>query len=161
MQAQDGNVSGNVHIDDDNLYVDFAGEVTLADEDSHIDANVVVDRFRPLTLGAHGKLAENTLRFKANASFVGNRLDNATGLISVEDFAMTEPSGNGITLNHLELTADNDTNEQSLTLSSDYLSGTVEGSYDFVTLVPWIKRLLSSSMPSLPQPSSSSSISSM
>ena len=138
---------GTLSMNDPNGRVTLDGKATLDGANSNYDVNVSADGLNLARMGLIGKYPDRRMSATATASFWGNTLDNVTGHVQVDDFAFVNSQGKGLTFSSLQLNADNNGYDKILSIDSDHLSGFVSGQYDFKTLVPTVKHMLSSAFP--------------
>ena len=149
VALEENSIDGHVRVDDPNCSVVFDGYVLRAGEKSIIDANLAASGVNLAALNLYDKNADKNLSFEANVSFSGDKPDNANGAILVKDFAFVNLEGDGLRIESLQLDAKNDSVPQRITLASDFINGTIEGTYDFVHVVPTIQNILAHALPAL------------
>ena len=151
VELAENSVDGHMRIDDPNCSLQIDGYALRAAAESIIDANITASNVNLATLNLYQKNADKNLSFEANVSFTGNKPDNANGAILVKDFAFVNAEGEGLRLESLQIDAKNDSVPQRITLASDFFNGTIEGSYDFVHVVPTLQNIVAQALPALVQ----------
>lgn len=146
--VRDNTLDGMIDVNDANCQATINGLVKKAGKQSEVDAGVDV---RHIDLSAlHLMKGDKTnLSFTASASFYGDKLDNATGDVEVKKLALVDDADKGLHVDSFLLEANNESEPQNITVTSDFLNGKLVGSYDFVSLVPVMRNILSKSLPSL------------
>ena len=130
--------------------VELNGDAVLDGKNTKIDIDLMADhlslsKFKSLSPG----LPDNTLSLKMNASFKGDDINNATGVLDISDLTINKPNGSAIRFNHIELMAQSDTKPKLITVESDFVNGQIEGQYDFKTIVPSVKGMLAQAFPDM------------
>ncbi len=148
VTATANSCQGNFSINDPNGKLNIDGKALLAGVNTKVDATFAAEH---LNLARMNLMSgpENVFSLRGRASFVGNSLDNAVGNVDVSDISYITPRGKVYHLNNLNITADNSGHPQLINVNSDFLHGTIEGQFDFATLVPSVKGMLSSAFPDL------------
>ena len=139
--------TGMLSMNDPNGRISVDGKALLDGPNSNYDVNITTDGLNLAKLGIYDKYPNHRLAATATASFWGNSLDNISGHVEVNDFSLTDAQGEGLTFNSLQLNADNNGYDKVISIESDHLSGFVSGQYDFKTIVPTIKHMLSNAFP--------------
>ena len=147
VDKQGNNFTGSLAMNDPNGRINVDGKAVLDGADSNYDFNLNADGVNLARLGITGKYPDRTLHATASASFWGNTLDNASGHIQINDFAFTDNRNKGLTFNTLQVDADNNGSDKVISIESDHISGFVSGQYDFKTLLPTVKHMLSNAFP--------------
>lgn len=137
---------GSLSIDDPNGKLNATGNVIIAGKNSRVNLDLLADHFN-LSKMKLIRNNDNIVSLKMKASFAGNKFDNATGSLDVSDVTYELPSGKTYNLKGLNLVANNAGTPQKITLSSDFVQGTLEGKFDFATLIPSVKGILASVFP--------------
>lgn len=148
VRATANSYEGSFSIDDPNGKLNLNGKAILAGRNTSIDA-VVTARQVNLQRMRLVPGRDNVFSFDGRASFVGNSLDNATGGLSISNISYRAANGKTYHLNNLDLMANNSARPQVVELNSDFMHGSVEGQFDFATLLPSIKGMLSKALPGL------------
>ena len=147
VDKQGNDFTGMLSMNDANGRITVDGKAVLSGENSNYDVNVKTDGLNLARLGLTDKYPGHRLEAAATASFWGNSLDNVSGHLEVNDFAFVDNEGKGLRFNHLQVNADNSDGDKVISLESDHLDGFLSGEYDFKTLVPTVKHLLSGAFP--------------
>ena len=157
-----GNRYHNITADIDKMGNDIKGEMAMNDPAGRVnidgyafingphstyDLNIVTRDLNLAHMGLTNKYPDHRLSTSVAASFWGNSLDNATGYVQFDDVDFTDRNGKGLRIKSLQLSADDNDGEKLLSVTSDHLNGYIEGDYDFKTIVPTVKRVLSRTFP--------------
>lgn len=140
--------SGAVSISDENINLAINGVSSFRGKDSRTDIVVKASDINLAKLNLYEKYPLHDLSFGIDASFTGDRIDNSTGHLSLNNIEFKDNSNNGIGINHITIDADNSSELQQITLNSDLINGNIKGEYDFKCLVPAVKSILSHVFPS-------------
>ena len=147
VDKQGKDFTGSLAMNDPNGRVTLEGKAVLDGTKSNYDVNIKANDLNLARLGITDKYPDRRLSATATASFWGNSLDNASGHIQVNDFAYTDNHKKGLTFNSLQLNADNNGDDKVINIESDHINGFVSGQYDFKTIVPTVKHMLSNAFP--------------
>ncbi|MGN0214532.1 MAG: translocation/assembly module TamB domain-containing protein [Muribaculaceae bacterium] len=142
-------LDGSVTIYDDNLQAMINGVIKKAGDQSEVDLGFDMIHADLAALNLMKGNDRSNLSFNASANFFGNKLDNATGEVLIKDFALVDNSDVGLHIESFLVEANNESDPQNITLTSDFLNGKIVGSFDFVSLVPTLQNILAQSLPSL------------
>lgn len=147
VDKQGNDFTGSLAMNDANGRIAVDGKALLNGANSNYDVNISADNLNLARLGLVDKYPDHRLTATATASFWGNSLDNASGHIQVDDFAFTDSRDRGLKFNSLQLNADNNGYDKVISIESDHIDGFVSGQYDFKTIVPTVKHMLSNAFP--------------
>ena len=147
VDKQGNDFTGSLAMNDPNGRISIDGKALLDGPNSNYDVNISTEGLNLARLGIYDKYPNHRLAASATASFWGNSLDNASGHIEINDFSLADGQGQGLSFNSLQLNADNNGYDKVISIESDHLSGFVSGQYDFKTIVPTIKHMLSNAFP--------------
>lgn len=152
----------NIVADFNNSLQDFAGSLAVNDPavqlylegDAHLDGPTTAINAQLSTtglnlsrLGLIKNVPDGKLSLTMDANLIGNSADNITGMVAIYDVLYHDVSGKNLSLDHVVVNADNSASPQFITLDSDFLRGSVKGSYNFATLVPTVKGMLATAFP--------------
>ena len=147
VDKQGQRFTGTLALNDPNGHVQLDGTAQLDGANSSFDFNIATRGVNLAGLGVTGKYPHHRLSANATASFWGNSLDNISGHLAVHDFSMVDANGKGLNFDHLEINADNDGIDKIVDINSDHIDGFISGQYDFNTIVPTVKHMLSRAFP--------------
>jgi len=148
VDKQGNEFTGTLAMDDPtNGKVNVDGNARLDGENSSYDVNLNADGLDLARLGVTNKYPDRRLTASANASLWGNSLANATGHVNLSNIDFTNKEGKGIKLGNVQVDADNSDGSKVINLISDHINGYVEGDFDYRTLLPTAKHLLSNAFP--------------
>lgn len=147
VDKQGNDFMGSLAMNDPNGRLGLEGRAVIDGANSNYDLNITTDGLNLARLGITGDYPDHRLSTTATASFWGNSFDNASGHIELNDFSFTDGHGKGLRFNSMQLSADNNGYDKVIDIESDHISGFVTGQYDFKTIVPTVKHMLSSAFP--------------
>ena len=129
-------------------YQPKSGDVT-----AHVKAPVV--RLHPSGLGltAERDDAFFSANVEADVNIQGVKGENRgmSGFVRIDDFTMRTTSDSTLChIGHLELTTENEGDEQRITLNSDVATGELTGQLDLASLPHSLRRYVASKLPTLP-----------
>ena len=142
-------IAGVVDIDDAAGRVSVDGTVNLAGSESTAEVQVNAQNVDLARLGLAGKLPEGKLSGNVSTMLSGNNLDNVAGQVLLNDVDYETTDGRKFHLDELAVATDNSGGTQSIDINSDYINGSISGNYNFKTLVPTVKHILSHAFPKL------------
>ncbi len=147
IDKKGNDVKGELAMNDPAGRVNVDGYAFFNGPQSTYDLNIVTHDLSLARMGLTDKFPDHRLSTSVSASFWGNSLDNATGYVQLDDVNFTDKEGKGLRIKSLQLSADDNDGDKLLSITSDHLNGYIEGQYNFKTIVPTVKRILSSAFP--------------
>ena len=144
---QGNDYNGTLAMNDPNGRVNIDGRAVLAGENSTYEMNITTRGLNLAQLGIVNQYSDHKLDMNAAAAFWGNTLDNAKGLVELENVSFADAKGKGLHINNFSLSSDNDGEEKVIDINTDHIKGSIRGQYDFKTIVPTVKHMLSSAFP--------------
>ena len=142
----------SLSVGDDNLEAIVAAAYRKDHDINTLCGNVHVSHYDPAATGLLTKYAGYTLSGDADWTIAGSSLDDAESHLEIKRLYLVNNSGDGITMEHLDMALQRDAIDQaeaSLSLKSDFLSGTLDGHLVPSTLVKQMKALIATAMPDL------------
>lgn len=156
----DGRVSGN-HIqghfamNNPNGDIDFSGTVDnllsmLNNERKPlvVDTDLTVKHLNLQRLKLTDALGNRTFSFTTHVKGSGSTLEDLCGLLRLDDFSMTG-DGDNYALKSLVVKATNNLLHRQIDVQSDFGQATIDGQFQYQTLVQSFKQVLSRYLPSL------------
>lgn len=140
-------INGTLAVNDPAVQLKLDGNAHIAGPASTINAGLTTNGLNLSRLGFIKNVPDGALSMSMDANISGNSLDNITGSVDVFDIKYNDASGKDLHLDHIIVNADNSSTPQRITLDSDFIKGSVNGSYNFATLVPAVKGMLSTAFP--------------
>ena len=146
---QDNAFDGALSMNDPNGVIDLKGifKTTLKEPVVNIQADV-----KNLDLAAM-KITEQwrgkKISAKIDADFGGSSLNNANGMLNVEDF-MVESKEENYQLKNLHIEAGNRDGERLTKLVSDFAEVSIRGDYDYKTLLQSLTNHVANKLPTMP-----------
>ena len=147
LDKKGNDIKGQLSMNDPDGRVNIDGYAFFNGPNSTYDLNIVTKDLNLARLGLTDKYPDHRLTTSVTASFWGNSMDNATGYVQLDDVDFTDHSGKGLRIKSLQLSADDNDGEKLLSITSDHVNGYIEGEYDFKTVVPAVKHVLSRAFP--------------
>lgn len=147
VEAHENEIKGRIDCNDPNANLTIDGIAQLAGDESTFDFNLNARNINPEVLRLSQDLAGKRFTGNMTVSLTGNRFDNATGQVALSDFTMTGKDDKQFNLKNLIITADNANQPQIINIDSDYGHGSISGQYNFESLVPSLKSILSKAFP--------------
>ena len=147
IDKKGNDIKGEMAMNDPAGRVNIDGYAFFNGPNSTYDLNIVTHDLNLAHMGLTDKYPDHRLSTSVTASFWGNSLDNATGYVQLDNVDFTDRNGKGLRIKSLQLSADDNDGEKLLSISSDHLNGYIEGQYDFETIAPTVKHVLSRAFP--------------
>ena len=148
VTARNQTYDGKISINDPLGKVVLEGGATLAGEQSQIDFVADVSQLMLRRLQPTAKSPIDAVSLRAQGSITGNRLDNVNGAVGLSDITLTK-GDQSLRIDYVNIMADNAATPQRIHIDSPSLQADVQGSYDYTTLVPSVKTMLSQTFPKL------------
>lgn len=148
VEVNDNDYSGKLVLNDRSGRVELVGSAQMSGGHKNIDFSAEASQLQINRLGLIGKLPFDAVSFRAAGSLSGIKIEQASGYLDVDDVSLVKGEQT-LNVDHISIQADNSSSSQVIQLNSPFLSGTVTGSFDFVTLVPSVKTMLSETFPKL------------
>ena len=147
VEKQGNDFTGALTMNDPNGHVAIDGKAVLSGTNTTCDIHIDSRGVDLAALGLVDKYPHHRMSATATASFWGNSIDNISGHLEVSDFTFADNKGEGLRFDHLQLNADNNGVDKVINIESDHINGYVSGQYDFKTMLPTVKHMLSSAFP--------------
>ncbi len=126
---QEGIFTGNLDLNDPNAIIDFDGTVSLNLEEPVYNFSMLVDTINLQELNLFDDALN--LHVKMDMNFSGKQINDFEGRVNLSDLAITNNEKTYAT-DSLEIEAKNiDINNRKLSINSSFLTGELEGDYDF------------------------------
>lgn len=142
------NYNGTLAINDPNGKVNLDGKVTLDGASSSYNFNLVANNVNLAKMNLTSKYPANALNVKMTGNVTGNDLNNLAGNVSVDNVSFINSStGKGFHADNLQVDVKRAGYPQHIELNTDFLHGSVTGSFDFNTIVPAVKNIAAKCFP--------------
>ena len=148
VNVDHNNYSGEIAINDPNGIVNLNGDVTLDGPNSSYAFDLKAKGVNFARLNLTNKYPANALNVNMTASIAGNNISNLSGHVNIDDVSfINSATGKGFHMSNLVVDAGGGDGSKRLTIDTDFLHGSVEGNYDFASIVPAIKSIASKCFP--------------
>ena len=147
IDKKGNDIKGEMAMNDPAGRINIDGYAFINGPNSTYDLNITTRDLDLAHMGLTGMYPDHRLSTTVTASFWGNSLDNATGYVQLDDVDFTDRTGKGLRIKSLQLSADDNDGEKLFSITSDHVNGYIEGQYDFYTIVPTVKHVLSRTFP--------------
>ena len=144
-----GNISGNIALDDPNGQLDLEGTVLLAEKTPKINLTASVHHLNPAALNLTDGLGNRVFDFEAQVDIAGKSLEYSKGYVNIDNFLMNDGS-RLFSLNNLHIDTGYQDEEHYVDLTSDFGNVLIRGEYDYKSLPQSFINLIGSRLPSLP-----------
>lgn len=139
---------GEISLDDPNAVLSLKGNMDFSHRRKVFKINVIGENIHVDSLNLSEKYSGSTLDFDIDADFEGERIDDADGMVSLNSFAF-ENNGYVFRCDSAYISARNSVYPQTITVSSNIVSGKVEGRYLFSSLKGSFMEMLADAAPAL------------
>ena len=151
-EYKQGGFNGNVSLNDENGAIQLNGSINTAGKTPTFNFRAAIDHFRPNTLHLTPKYKDTELAVKIKADFTGSSINDMNGEINVDSLQYIAPEQNFF-MDNLRISAtQSDERQKRLTISSNFLRGTIEGDYSYQTLPASVLNIMRRYIPALIQP---------
>ena len=148
VDVDHNNYSGNFAINDANGKVNLDGKAVLNGEDSYYNFNLVAQNVNLAKLNITSKYPARALNVNMTGNVTGNNINNLAGNVNIDDVSFVNSNtGKGFHLKNFALDVDRNNYPQHIELNTDFLHGSVNGRFDFNTIVPAIKNMAAKCFP--------------
>ncbi len=146
----DGNdIAADIAINDPNAQFSLTGTGNIDKSNPWVEAEATLASLNLHSLNLSTKYPGYTLRGELNANLAGKRIETATGNLSINNLYFKNSAGKGIALDNISIEAHGDATPSHLSMSSDIVDCEISGQYNFASLVPQFKEILSHTFPVL------------
>ncbi len=147
-EYKQGGFNGKVALDDPNGSIYLNGDVNVTSRIPTFNFLAVVDKVRPNDLNLTTKYPDAEFSLKLKANFTGGSVDEMIGEINVDSLKFTAPDKEYF-MNNMNIRATKQNNENQLRLTSEFLTASVEGKFQYHTLPASILNIMRKYVPSL------------
>ena len=140
---------GNIALHDDNADVVADGLVRLDGADTEVDLRLAVNDVNLNKLRLITKYPDHAVSTSIEVAFTGNTVDNMEGDIIVSDICYLDSCGNGVRIDHFDITSRTGNNGKYITVNSDIVNGYIDGNINFANIGRSFKNIASVAFPSL------------
>ncbi len=144
-----GLLDGRLNIDDPNLIADLNGSLNTNSKNRSANLTAEVKHVNPAAVHLL-KSEQSNATYSGNvvASFTGNSLNTAKGILNITDFTKKTHESE-YRLDSLSLQAGNNKQGHHLTLRSDFAEAELTGRFDYSTFTQSIKNVILKKLPSI------------
>nr|WP_294480123.1 translocation/assembly module TamB domain-containing protein [uncultured Bacteroides sp.] len=143
-----GGFNGKVALDDPNGSIYLNGDVNIASKVPTFNFHAIVDKVRPNDLNLTSKFADSEFSLKLRANFTGGSVDEMIGEINVDSLEFTAPDKKYF-MKNMNIRANKQDDENQLKLTSEFLTASIEGNFQYHTLPASMLNILRKYVPSL------------
>jgi hypothetical protein len=137
-----GLFSGRLGIDDSDIRMEFSGNVNLNPRLPEFDFTTTIHKARLKKLYLSDRDSTSMLAATVSARFSGSSIDNLSGTAEARDVVYTE-KGKRYTADRISVSSSGMAGGKVLSVSSDYVDGSLKGAYRLEKLWPSLQQLLS------------------
>jgi hypothetical protein len=142
--------SGSLDIDDEYIALDANGIIDLTPGANLFDFTARVDHASLYNIGVWNKYPNHTVTGDVDAKFTGSTLDTVDGQVMLSNLSLTDTQGdNSLRLGPMIIDASNSSFPQRVSITSDLLNASIEGSFNVKTLPTAVQNILAQSLPEL------------
>ena len=138
-------IEGLADIDDPNINFSIEGEANIDKKDPYLNvyANAKTINFDKINLTDK----YHHLSAEIDANIKGLDFDKATGYVNINNLHYSNNPNKELSIDQISIESRNDSTQQALTISSNFLNASINGTYSYKSLVPAVKDILSHSLP--------------
>ncbi len=139
---------GMVSVNDSNLQFKFVGRWDASGQLPNFDFNLHVDKIVPGQLNFAANNYQSEIAFNMKAKFTGNKIDNLTGVIVVDDGYYKNKNGQ-FSLDGIQLISVPKESSTELSFNSNYFDIRVDGIYQFQDIWNSLKSTMNKYVPAV------------
>lgn len=142
-------VEGKIGIDDPNADIDVNGLLNIASKTPLLKVEASVNNFAPHALGLTPKWQSTAFAANINCDIKGNNINNANGMVEVNNFKMQSPE-NEYALNNVTVKTGFEGENHYLDLESDFGTVNINGQFNYNTIARSVLNMVASKLPTIP-----------
>ena len=146
-EYKQGGFNGKVALDDPNGSIYLNGDVNVSSRIPTFNFQAIINKLRPHDLNLTSKYPDTEFSLKLRANFTGGSVDEMIGEINVDSLEFMSPEKQYF-MNNMNIRASKQNNDQ-LRLTSEFLTASVEGKFQYHTLPASILNIMRKYVPSL------------
>ena len=147
-EYKQGGFNGKVALDDPNGSIYLNGDVNVSSRIPTFNFQAIINKLRPHDLNLTSKYPDTKFSLKLRANFTGGSVDEMIGEINVDSLEFMSPEKQYF-MNNMNIRASKQNNENQLRLTSEFLTASVEGKFQYHTLPASILNIMRKYVPSL------------
>ena len=147
-EYKQGGFNGKVALDDPNGSIYLNGDVNVSSRIPTFNFQAIINKLRPHDLNLTSKYPDTEFSLKLRANFTGGSVDEMIGEINVDSLEFMSPEKQYF-MNNMNIRASKQNNENQLRLTSEFLTASVEGKFQYHTLPTSILNIMRKYVPSL------------
>ena len=147
-EYKQGGFNGKVALDDPNGSIYLNGDVNVSSRIHTFNFQAIINKLRPHDLNLTSKYPDTEFSLKLRANFTGGSVDEMIGEINVDSLEFMSPEKQYF-MNNMNIRASKQNNENQLRLTSEFLTASVEGKFQYHTLPASILNIMRKYVPSL------------
>lgn len=147
-EYKQGGFNGKVALDDPNGSIYLNGDVNVSSRIPTFNFQAIINKLRPHDLNLTSKYPDTEFSLKLRANFTGGSVDEMIGEINVDSLEFMSPEKQYF-MNNMNIRASKQINENQLRLTSEFLTASVEGKFQYHTLPASILNIMRKYVPSL------------
>ena len=147
-EYKQGGFNGKVALDDPNGSIYLNGDVNVSSRIPTFNFQAIINKLRPHDLNLTSKYPDTEFSLKLRSNFTGGSVDEMIGEINVDSLEFMSPEKQYF-MNNMNIRASKQNNENQLRLTSEFLTASVEGKFQYHTLPASILNIMRKYVPSL------------
>ena len=147
-EYKQGGFNGKVALDDPNGSIYLNGDVNVSSRIPTFNFQAIINKLRPHDLNLTSKYPDTEFSLKLRANFTGGSVDEMIGEINVDSLEFMSPEKQYF-MNNMNIRASKQNNKNQLRLTSEFLTASVEGKFQYHTLPASILNIMRKYVPSL------------
>ncbi len=150
-EYKQGGYNGKVALNDPNGSIYLNGGVNVTSKVPTFNFLAVVDKVRPHDLNLTTKFPDSEFSVKVKANFTGGSVDEMIGEINVDSLEFTAPDKHYF-MKNMNISATRLDQEKQLKLTSEFLTASIVGQFQYHTLPASLFNIMRKYVPSLISP---------
>ena len=147
-EYKQGGFNGKVALDDPNGSIYLNGDVNVSSRIPTFNFQAIINKLRPHDLNLTSKYPDTEFSLKLRANFTGGSVDEMIGEINVDSLEFMSPEKQYF-MNNMNIRASKQNKVNQLRLTSEFLTASVEGKFQYHTLPASILNIMRKYVPSL------------
>ena len=134
-------ISGSLSINDPNIELNAKGKFNLSATEPYLELKAQMNNFAPNILGLTKKYENARFGLTLDTDFNGKNVDQMNGYMRIQDFSMN--TGNEYySIKNIDFESKQHEASRLITISSDFMNGSLKGNFRFKTLMHNGQKLL-------------------
>jgi len=139
---------GTADVKDENIDAHFGGKIDMTQQLPVFNFDLAIQDANLNALKITTKYPDSELSFKAKTNIIGNSLENVNGTLDFDNIRFTNLNKT-LNIKKIKITSRIDPDKTNLSISSDFLNGSLNGKFKYNTLAQTINKIVLNYLPSI------------